>query len=166
MPNIPQILGLLGTELSKQLVVSYTLKEPHDPPNDEFVFLTYLRNNSSMAIKNIRGSITPTRFADFPLAQFAVRDLRPGQESMLAVVHARLRCGSRHDSVLDDIGRVSLTAAADLSSLQFRERDKPLIRIRPAIQTGTARRHVPVVRRRARGIPLSPNTAFDLPNSD
>ena len=163
MPNIPQILGLLGTELSKQLVVSYTVKE--SLPNDEFVFVSFLRNNSSMAIKNIRGSIAPTQCTDFPVTQFVVRDLQPGQENELAVVHARMRRGSQYGSVLDDIGRVTLTAAADLSSLQFQERDKPLIHSRSAVQRVTASRHSPVVRRRERGIPLSPSAAFDFPNS-
>ncbi len=169
MPSITQILGMLKTELSKQLVVSYTLKENLSRqrskallPNERFVFVSHLRNNSSIAIKDVRGSIAPTQFTNFRITKFDVRELRPGQESELAVVHARVTCGSLHGSVLDDIGTVTLTAAADLSSLQFREWDKPLIQIRPAAQEIFARPRSPLVRRRVRGIPLSPSVAFDL----
>jgi hypothetical protein len=77
-------------------------------------------------------------------------------------MHARVTCGFQHGSVLDDIGTASLKAAADLSSLQFREWDKPLIQIRPARQDVLARPCSPVVRRRGRGIPLSPAVAYEL----
>ena len=169
MRNIPQILCMLETELSKQLVVSYTLKENLSRrrskvllPDDRFVFVSHLRNNSSIAIKDVRGSIAPTQFTDFRIAKFDVSELQPGQESELAVVHARVTCGSQHGSVLNDIGTVTLTAAADLSSLQFQEADKALIQIRPAAQEISARPGSRVVRRRVRGIPLSPTAAFNL----
>ena len=169
MPSITQILGMLKTELSKQLVVSYTLKGNLSRrlskvllPDDRFVFVSHLRNNSSIAIKDVRGSIAPTQFTDFRIAKFDVSELQPGQESELAVVHARVTCRSLHGSVLDDIGTVTLTAAADLSILQFREWDKPLIQIRPAAREVSARPRSRVVRRRVRGIPLSPSAAFDL----
>ncbi len=169
MPGIPRILAMLETELSKQLVVSYTLKENLSRqrskallPNDRFVFVSHLRNNSSIAIKNVRGSIAPTQFTDFRIAKFDVRELQPGQESELAVVHARVTCGSQHGSVLNGIGTVTLTATADLSSLQFQEWDKPLIQIRPAAQELFARPRSRVVRRRVRSIPLSPSAAFNL----
>ncbi len=169
MRNIPQILCMLETELSKQLVVSYTLEKNLSRrrskvllPNDRFVFVSHLRNNSNILIKNIRGSIAPTQFTEFRIARFDVRELEPGQESQLAVVHARVTCGSQHGSVLDDIGTVTLTAAADLSTLQFREWDKPLIQIRPAVPGLLARPRSRFVRRPIRGIPLSPTAAFEM----
>ncbi len=169
MPNIPQILGMLETELSKQLVVSYTLKKNLSRrrsevllPDDRFVFVAHLRNNSGIVIKNIRGSIAPTPFTDFRITKFDVRELQPGQESELAVVRARVTCGFQHGSVLDDIGTATLKAAADLSSLQFEEWDKPLIQIRPAVPGLLARPRSRFVRRPIRGIPLSPTAAFEM----
>ncbi len=169
MPRIPQILAMLETELSKQLVVSYSLKERLSPqrsrlllPDDTFVFVCRLRNNSSITIKDVRGSIAPTRFTDFRIRQFGLRELRPGQESELAVVQARVTCDFRHGSVMNDIGTVTLTAAADLSSVRFQESDRPLIQIRPAAQEISARPRSRVVRRRVRGIPRLPTAAFDL----
>ncbi len=170
MLRTPQTLGMLEMELSKQLVVSYTLKENLSRrrstdllPDDDFVFVSHLRNNSNIVIKNIRGSIAPTQFTEFRIARFDVRELEPGQESQLAVVHARVTRGSRHGSVVDNIGSVTLTAAADLSILRFREWNKPLIRIRPAVQKVLAKPRFRIVQRRVRRIPLSPTTsAFEL----
>ena len=169
MPSIPQILAMLETELSKHLVVSYTLQEHLSPqrskmllPDDTFVFVTRLRNNSSIAIKDVCGSIAPTRFTDFRIRNFGLRELQPGQESELAVVQARVTCNFRHGSVMNDIGRVTLTAAADLSNVQLQELGRPLIQIRPAAQEISARPRSRVVRRRVRGIPRSPTAAFDL----
>ncbi len=169
MPNVTQILAMLETELSKQLAVSYTLKKNLSRqqskallPDDKFVFACYLRNNSSIAIGNVYGSIVPTQFTDFRMTKFDVKKLQPGQEIELAVVHARVTCSSRHGSVVNDIGTVTLTATADLSSLRFQESDKPLVQIRPAAQETPRRARSRVVRRRVRGIPLSPTTAFHL----
>ena len=173
MPNIPQVLAMLETALSKQLVVSYTLKKNLSRqgsedllPDDRFVFVSHLRNNSSITIKDVRGSIAPTPFTAFRITKFNVRELQPGQEIELAVVYARVTGGSRHGSVLNDIGTVTLVANADLSNLQFQEWDKPLIQIRPTAQEVSPSPPSLFVRPRVRGIPISPTAVFDLHRRD
>ena len=100
-----------------------------------------------------------SRFASFRLTDVTCRELIGVEGSVAFVVLEEIsRCFA-----LDDIGSVTLTSSADLSILRFREWNKPLIRIRPAVQKALAKPRFRIVQRRVRGIPLSPmNSVFEL----
>jgi len=173
MANIPQILAMLETELSKQLVFSYNLEENLGRrqsrillPGDRFLFAAYVRNDSIIPLKDVRGTISPTRSTGFPVTKFRLRELPAGQERRLCVVWARVTGPLQHEPVLNDVGTVTLAATADLSQLQFQERNKPLIQTGAPVTVNSARVHPPALKRQVRGIPLSPTTSLRIGDPD
>jgi hypothetical protein len=64
---------------------------------------------------------------EFPARPFSLERLGAEQAVRVATIEGRLSRAPRHGPAVDRFGTVSVVVDADLSGLQFQEREKPLV---------------------------------------
>jgi hypothetical protein len=126
-----RIFDLLESELGRHLVASFTLHEPEDGSAasvrspGRLVVDVRISNHSALPLKDVRGVIAPAPRARFRPTPFALSRLMPRQVRIVATIEVGW-IGDRARA-LDELGHVSLRAAADLSDLQYQAWDRPLV---------------------------------------
>ena len=139
MPYTSRIFGMLELELSKHL--SFSFCGSNGEPlveckalrvQDGFEFTIWARNDTGFPFKGIRGTIAPTQYARFASVDFNVPVLEALESVPLATIQGVILALPPGRTVLDHIATVSISAAADLSSIVFQEWDKPVLFAQPS----------------------------------
>lgn len=138
-----RILGVLETELSRHL--NFTLCDSSGRPlsqvkslsrQDVFEFAIWLRNDTSFPVKGVHGTISPTRFVKFSSVEFHVPSIEPHDSFTVATIRGVVLERPARGSLLDHLATVSMSAAADLSSVVIQEWDKPVEWAQPSAAAG------------------------------
>ena len=137
-----RILGVLEMELSKHL--NFTLCDSSGKPlaqvksltrQDVFEFAIWLRNDTSFPVKGVHGTISPTRFVKFSPVEFHVPSIEPHDSFIVATIRGIVLDRPARGNLLDHLAKVSMSAAADLSSVVIQEWDKPVEWAQPSAAT-------------------------------
>jgi hypothetical protein len=95
-------------------------------PGDRVSLRVWARNNSAIAMKNIRGAIRPTPFAQFDPTPYGLPSLAPNEEREIARLDAVILEIPREGFVLDHLATLNVAGQADLSEFWFRDVGRPL----------------------------------------
>lgn len=132
MPFTARVFGLLESELRRHVTFSFTLDEStgvvtRSPrPGDRVSLRVWARNNSAIAMKNIRGAIRPTPYAQFGAVPYGLPSLAPNEEREIARIDAIVLEAPREGFVLDHLATLNVAGQADLSEFWFRDVGRPL----------------------------------------
>lgn len=128
MPFTSRVFRILESELNKNLVFSFSLVDDLRgalPPR-RFSFKVWVRNNSLISMKNVRGSIAPGPAASFKATTFSVPCLGPHQQFEIARIQATRLEQTAHGLAFDRVAAVNVVGQADLSDFWFRDANRPL----------------------------------------
>jgi hypothetical protein len=132
MPFTARVFGLLESELRRHVTFSFTVDETGHlatrslRPGDRVSLRVWARNNSAIAMKNIRGAIRPTPFAQFDATPYGLPSLAPNEEREIARIEAVILETPREGFVLDHLATLNVAGQADLSEFWFRDVGRPL----------------------------------------
>ena len=150
-----RVFSLLESELRRHVTFSFTIDESarrvtRSPrPGDRVSLRVWARNNSAISMKNIRGAIRPTPYAQFSPIPYGLPSLAPNEEAEIARIEAIVLETPREGFVLDHMATVNVAGQADLSEFWFRDVGRPLafahapaaaVGAEPALAAGESRR--------------------------
>lgn len=136
-------------ELTTGIVYSFTIQDNLTQPGSTRIRLfdtlrvqVSVTNLSSIDICELKGVIARTDMTAFEAQPFEVSRLDPQATKVIGTVDAKIVREPDVHRWLDQLGIVSATAVADLSTFRFQEWDKPLVHRAPydlSCDSGTAR---------------------------
>ena len=135
-----RIFGILEMELSQQLSFCFSIDENLSRPGsttirrqDRFLFSVWVRNDSAIPLRNVRGTIHPTPLASFDPTTFEIAELPPAGRRKLAsgILAEIIRAGAKGCVRFHLIGHVTVSTTADLSQFRF-EKSRPLTYVQSA----------------------------------
>jgi hypothetical protein len=139
MPFTARVFRILEAELNAKLSFPFSIVENVTRPGartirpgESFRFRVCVRNDSAIAMKNLRGAIHPTRFARFAVTPFQVDTLGPHVEVEITTLEALILQMPAGGPSFDQLATVNFVSQADLSKFSFEDRDRPLLYARPA----------------------------------
>ena len=139
MPFSARIFRNLETELNRQLAFTFCLVRGNEPiePGERFRVAVSIRNNSSVALKNVRGVLRPGTQVIFRNTSFNLASLGAHEQCEVAQMDVRRheQPGERRFS-LEEFATINVTGQADLSDFWFRDSGRPLTYARPTISAG------------------------------
>jgi hypothetical protein len=105
-------------------------------PLDRFRVKVWVRNDSGLALKRIRGAVRSTLIAEFSEISFDMPALAVGEQREIAELEMVLLETRANPFVFDRVATVSVAAQADLSDFCFREASRPLTYVHEASAPG------------------------------
>lgn len=133
MPFANRFYGMLASELRKRLYFSFSIVSNLSRPGsrsirplDRFRVKVWVRNDSGLALKRIRGAVRSTLIAEFSEVSFDMPTLAVGEQREIAEIEMVLLETRENPFVFDQVATVSVAAQADLSDFCFREASRPL----------------------------------------
>jgi hypothetical protein len=134
MPFTSRVFRTLESELNKNLAFSFSLGDNlrGTMPPRCFVFKAWIRNNSLISMKNVRGSIAPGPAANFKVTTFSVPCLGPHQQFEIAKIQATRLDETAIGLAFDRVATVNVVGQADLSDFWFRDSNRGLTYIKVA----------------------------------
>ncbi|MDH3627559.1 MAG: hypothetical protein OEV00_14175 [Acidobacteriota bacterium] len=129
-----RIFGVLEEELDRHLLSGFELVRHHTrtgattlQPQDEATVAVWIRNDSGITLRGVRGEIVAGPGVRFNRQRFSVGRLRSHLE--VRVVEFQIHVVETESSLLlvDRIGVVHLEASADLSEFRFRSGPNPVV---------------------------------------
>jgi hypothetical protein len=135
-----RIFGILDMELSRRLSFCFSIDENLTRPGsttirrkDRFRFSVWVRNDSAIPLRNVRGTIHPTALASFESTCFEIAELPPACRRRLAsgIEAEIIRGGAKGCVRFHLIGEVTVSTSADLSRFRF-EKSRPLTYVQSA----------------------------------
>jgi hypothetical protein len=151
VPFANRVYSLLESELRKNLTFSFSIVENLSRPTsrqirplDRFRIKIWVRNDSALDLRSIRGVIRPTAAAEFSSVAFEVSNLAPRAQREIAVIEATLIEVRPSPLVFNQLATVSVNAQPDLSNFCFRDTSRPLTFVHQTSAKG-AREHAPAL---------------------
>ena len=111
-----RVFGAFEAELVKHLAFSFTLVRRTDTERSSKTMMkVWIRNNSSIDLKDVRGSISPGPAADFRVTPFYLAKLEPGQEFEVAEIDISVLEPTHNRFAYDRMATVNVSGTPDLS---------------------------------------------------
>jgi hypothetical protein len=86
-----------------------------------FTIEVWARNDSPVALRDVRGAITPAAAARFPLTPFHVALLEPREQRCIARLDVSLNDSHGDGTTLDRLAAISVVARAVLPEVRFQD---------------------------------------------
>lgn len=116
-----RVFGAFEAELVKHLAFSFSLVRRADSTcSNKTVMKVWIRNNSSIDLKDVRGSISPGPAAGFRVTPFYLPALGPGDELEVTEIEISLHEPTHARAAYDRMATVNVSATPDLSRFRIR----------------------------------------------
>jgi len=116
-----RVFGAFEAELVKHLAFSFALVRRTDlARSTKRVMKVWIRNNSSIDLKDVRGSISPGPAAGFRVTPFYLASLEPGDELEVAEIEISLLEPTHSRFAYDRMATVNVSGTPDLSLFRVR----------------------------------------------
>jgi hypothetical protein len=116
-----RVFGAFEAELVKHLAFNFTLVRRSDlDRSTKRVMKVWIRNNSSIDLKDVRGSISPGPAAGFRVTPFYLATLAPGDEFEVAEIEISLLEPTHSRFAYDRMATLNVSGTPDLSRFRFR----------------------------------------------
>ena len=116
-----RVFGAFEAELVKHLAFSFSLVRRTDAArSSKTIMKVWIRNNSSIDLKDVRGSISPGPAADFRVTPFYLANLGPGDEAEVAGIDVNVLEPTHDRTAYDRMATVNVSATPDLTGFRIR----------------------------------------------
>jgi hypothetical protein len=128
MASTSRLFRLVEGELAKSLELFYSVVG--DPLArgrgqirlpQRFTIEVWARNDAPVALRDVRGAITPAAAARFPLTPFHLARLEPREQRQIARLDVSLNDSHGDGTTLDRLAAISVVAHAVLPDVRFQE---------------------------------------------
>lgn len=132
------IFAVLEKELGRHWLARFELLEHHTrpgaqtlQPGDEATISVWLRNDSGLTLRGVRGEIVASNAVRFERYRFSLGRLRSHVEVRVAEIRVLVGECDGGTILVDQVGNVRLTASADLSEFRFDGGSKAIVAAAP-----------------------------------
>jgi len=116
-----RVFGAFEAELVKHLAFSFSLVRRTDVArSSKTIMKVWIRNNSSIDLIDVRGSISHGPAADFRTSPFYLAKLGPGDEFEVAEIDVNLLEPAHDRTAYDRMATVNVSATPDLTRFRVR----------------------------------------------
>jgi hypothetical protein len=127
MPLTDRVFRAFESELVKHLTFTFTIVKRVDSSGTaKNRFKVWMRNNSTVVLKNVRGSIGPGPAAEFKYTSFFISNLGPRKECEIAQIDAAILEPMHNRFAFDRMATVNVSGEADLSTFRFKDTGRAL----------------------------------------
>jgi len=129
-----RVFRAFENELVKHLTFSFTLIRRVDPTGARKTLMkVWMRNNSSIDLTKVRGSISPGPAANFRHTPFYLSSLAPGDECEIAGIDVTILEPTHNRFAYDRMASVNVSGTPDLSRFRFKDSGRSLTHVATAI---------------------------------
>jgi hypothetical protein len=129
-----RVFGAFENELVRHLAFSFTLVRRVDPTGAPSTLMkVWMRNNSSINLLDLRGSISPGPAASFRHTPFYLASLAPGAEYEVAGIHMKILEPTHNRFAYDRMATVNVSGTPDLSRFRFKDTARGMTHVATAI---------------------------------
>jgi hypothetical protein len=142
-----RVFGAFEAELVKHLAFSFSLVRRTDlERSTKTIMKVWIRNNSSIDLKDVRGSISPGPAAGFRVTPFYLANLGPGEEFEVAGIDVELLEPAHDRMAYDRMATVNVSGTPDLTGFRVRGSAMGLTHVATGIPLSSAPERIAATR--------------------
>lgn len=129
-----RVFRAFENELVKHLAFSFTLiRRLARDGAPKTMMKVWMRNNSTIDLAKVRGSISPGPAADFRHTPFYLTKMEPGEECEIAEIEVTILEPTHNRFAYDRMASVNVSGTPDLSRFRFKDSGRSLTHVATSI---------------------------------